>query len=257
MTGNRDEAMARIIVGFWIAVAFWFGLMPFAVADDVTPRQASPYWYLKAGRIRAYHDRDRRYFERLLAPEFVSVSTSGRRLSREEYLQSEFGDGASARPKVDTRVEDFRTIRRQSTLIMTYGETETSIVGNNIFEVHLSRLDVYVKSGKRWLLQAMTAIRLPEAPKRILVDVSRLANYVGRYEFAPDSISSVRLDGETLLEQTTGNPEGELVPIGPDTFYEPPDIEAVVTFERDAAGRVVAQVYRSGSQALRAPRMEH
>jgi len=37
-----------------------------------------------------------------------------------------------------------------------------------------------------------------------------------------------------------------------EVIYAPPNVEARVAFERDASGRVAAQIYRSGQQALRA-----
>lgn len=220
-----------------------------------TTAEAKVYWPLKEARIRAYRERDRAFFEKLLAPNFVSLSPDGRRVTRSEYLEAEFGVGAKERPKVETEIEDFSAVRNGAVVVLSYRETEKSVVGANKFEVHLARLDVYVRTHRRWQLQTMTAVRIPEAPARIDVPLAKLHEYEGRYEFASDSISIVRVDGTRLVEQTTGNPEAELVPIGPDLFYEPPDLEARVTFERDASGHVVAQVYRSGSQNLRAPKV--
>lgn len=217
---------------------------------------ANAFWPLKEARVRAYRDRDRAYFERLLTPNFVSLATDGRRVTRREYLEAEFGGDATARPKVETNVEDFTATRSGPTLVLSYRETEKSTVGTNTFEVHLARLDVYVRIKGRWRLQTMTAVRIPDAPERIELPAAKLHEYEGQYAFASDSLSTVRVDGTRLLEQTTGNPEGELVPIGPDLFYEPPDLEARVTFERDPSGKVIAQVYRSGSQTLRAPKVE-
>lgn len=227
-----------------------------APAQRWATAEANAHWYLKEARIRAYRERDRTFFERLLAPNFLSLSPDGRRITRTEYLAAEFGDEAKARPKVETEVEDFTAVRTGAVLALSYRETERSTVGTNVFEVHLARLDVYVRMSGRWRLQTMTAVRIPEAPVRIEVSVAKLREYEGRYAFASDAISVVRVDGTRLLEQSTGNPEGELVPIGPDLFFQPPDLEPRVSFERDASGHVIAQVYRSGSQALRAPKVE-
>lgn len=234
-------------------------LLTFTVLVPATPAWSeadNAYWPLKAARIRAYRERDRAYFERLLAPNFVSLSPDGRRVSRQDYLEGEFGGDAKARPKVDTTVEDFAAVRNGAVVVLSYRETERSTVGANVFEVKLGRLDVYVRTKGRWQLQTMTAVRLPEAPARIEMPVAKLRDYEGRYAFASDVVSTVRVDGTRLLEQTTGNPEGELVPIGSDLFYAPPDLEARTSFERDGAGRVVAQIYRSGSQVLRAPKLD-
>lgn len=216
--------------------------------------EANRYWPLKEERVRAYREHDRAAFERILADNFCSMGPDGRRLTRQQYLDAEFGAESAAGVSVETEVTAFAAHRTGSTLVLSYEEFERSLVGENQFVEHLARLDVYVRQGGRWRLLTMTAARVPQAPQAISVSPETLAQYVGVYRFAPNITSTVRIDGARLLEQTTGNPESELTPIGPDLFYAPPDVQARVSFERDASGRVTAQVYRSGDQIFRAPR---
>jgi hypothetical protein len=129
-------------------------------------------------------------------------------------------------------------------------------VGEQVFTEHLQRLDVYVRERGRWRLQSMTAVRPPEAPAVVAMSVSALAAYAGTYEFGPGIVSTVAREGDHLIEQTTGNPPGPLLPVGPDTFYAPSDLEGRVVFTRDANGRVNAQLYRSGSQEVRGRRTD-
>jgi hypothetical protein len=138
--------------------------------------------------------------------------------------------------------------------VLSYEEIERSQVGEAQFVEHLARLDVYLRQGGRWRLLTMTAARIPQAPQPIEVSAATLADYAGVYRFAPEILSTVRADNGRLFEQTTGNPEGELIAIGADLFYAPPDLQARVSFERDAQGRVLAQIYRAGDQVFRAPR---
>ena len=215
---------------------------------------ASRYWPLKEERIRAYREHDRAAFERILADDFSTMAPDGRQLTRRQYLEAEFGPERAAGVSVETEVTTFSARRTGSTLVLRYEEIERSQVGDTQFVEHLARLDVYVRQGGRWRLLTMTAARIPQAPTAIEVSPATLAHYAGVYRFAPEIVSTVRVDGGRLLEQTTGNPEGELIPIGPDLFYAPPDLQARVSFERDATGRVTAQVYRSGDQVFRAPR---
>ncbi len=218
--------------------------------------EANQYWHLKQERMEAYRARDRAAMERLLSPSFVAMSVGGEHQSRDQYLASEFSSERQAGPTTETEVADFNVTRVGSTLILAYRETERSNVAGQVFEVHLSRLDVYVRQRGRWLLQTMSAVRLPEAPRTIEVSAARLAEYVGVYQYGPGITSTVRLVSGRLMEQSTGNPEVEMLPVGPDEFYSPPDLEARAVFERDASGRVIAQVYRSGAQTLRAPRAQ-
>lgn len=219
-----------------------------AAADD-------PYWHLKAERVRAYRERDRRFFEQLLAPDFVALGADGRHRSRAEYLDAELGRDSGAAPAVDTDVARFQSQRRGDTLILRYEETEHSQVGTQRFELRLARLDVYVRIHGRWRLQAMTAVQVPDAPAALQLEPAQLDAYVGEYRFGPDIVSVVRRVGSRLLERSTGNEEAELVPIGPDLFYSPADPASRTGFERDATGRVVAQTYRIGTQLLRAQRL--
>jgi hypothetical protein len=229
-------------------------------AQDAGPpwrsAEANLYWPLKAARVRAYRDGDRAFFERELADNFVTVDPNGRRLGRAEYLAAEFPSQGRSGLRPETEVRDFEVVRSGSTLILTYRERIRTAVGSQSFSEQLSRLDVYVRAGSRWRLQSMTAIPIPEAPATITLAPEALAEFAGAYTFGPDLISTVRIENGRMIEQTTGQQAGELLPIGRDLFYAPPDIVARVEFERDAAGRVIAQIYRSGSQVLRAPRRD-
>lgn len=216
--------------------------------------EANQYWRLKEERVRAYREHDRAFFEALLAEGFVTLGPDGRRLNRAQYLESEFAEGREAGTSTDTEVRDFNAVRTGQTLVLSYEEVGRTAVGDTEFVEHLARLDVYVRQRGRWRLQTMTAVRVPEAPQVIEVSAERLQDYVGSYEFAPGLISVVSLDGAQLVEQTTGQQRTELMPIGPDAFYAPPDVAARVTFERDAAGRVITQVYSADGQTFRAPR---
>lgn len=227
-----------------------------AQTRDWGSADANRYWHLKQERIHAYRTQDRAAMDRILSPTFVGMTADGRHQSRAEYLAAEYPPERTAAPAVDTEVIDFDARRVGSTLVLSYHEIERSNVAGQSFEVRLARLDVYTLQSGRWLLQTMSAVRLPEAPRTIEVSAERLADYVGVYEYGPGVRSTVRLAQGRLLEQSTGNPEVEMLPTGPDEFYSPPDFEARAVFERDANGRVVAQIYRSGAQVLRAQRVQ-
>jgi hypothetical protein len=222
-----------------------------------TAVRVNPYWPLKQARIQAYREGNRAFFETLLAADFVTIGPDGRRVGRAQYLDSEFGTtpgGHGLRP--ETEVSEFTAARTGNTLVMTYREAIRTDVGGQPFTEQLRRLDVYVLQQGRWRLLTMTAVRIPEAPWVVALPAEALGAYAGRYAFGPNLVSTVRVSNGRLLEQTTGQQEGELLPVGPDLFYAPPDVEARIAFERDASGRVVAQVYRSGPQALRGLRLD-
>jgi hypothetical protein len=218
--------------------------------------EADLYWPLKQARIRAYREGDRAFFEDLLAEDFVTIGPDGRTVGRAEYLDSEFGTSGGHGLRPETEVADFSARRTGDTLVLSYEERIRSTIGGQSFTEHLRRLDVYVRQQGRWRLLTMTAVRVPEAPPVIALGADQLAAFAGRYIFGPNLISTVRVESGRLIEQTSGQQAGELLPVGPDLFYAPPEVEARILFERDASGRVVAQIYRSGAQSLRAPRLD-
>lgn len=234
---------------------FAFALLFAPIAAPAQSRnQNNPHWHLKQERIDAYRTGDRAYFERILAEDFIGLGPNGQTQNRKDYLNAEFNDGQRASLSTETEVTDFRTIESGGTLILFYAEVVSSKVGDNRFTERLRRLDVYVKQPGGWRLQSMTAVRLPEAPAQVAVPADKLREFAGDYVFGPGLVSSVWLERGRLFEQTTGQQRVELVPIGPDAFYAPPDAEARVSFERGPDGRVMTQVYGSGGQSFRGKR---
>lgn len=201
----------------------------------------------------AYKRGDRAFFEQLLSEDFVGLGPDGRLTTKTDYLADAFHGDQRQRLTTETSVSGFVARRSGDMLVISYEEVERSKVGQAEFREHLRRLDTYQLQGGRWRLRTMTAARVPEAPAAISVPADKLAAYSGSFAFGPGLISVVRLSGGKLVEQTSGQPEVELIPIGEDIFYAPPDLQARILFERDSAGKVVAQIYQSGSQKLRAP----
>jgi hypothetical protein len=87
-------------------------------------------------------------------------------------------------------------------------------------------------------------------------DAARLAEYAGEYDFGqfePGATLTVRVLDETLTVMLTGQPSLPVFATGKDRF-ESDAVEASVTFERDAAGKVVALVLHQNGMDMRSPR---
>jgi CubicO group peptidase (beta-lactamase class C family) len=80
-------------------------------------------------------------------------------------------------------------------------------------------------------------------------------DYVGRFPLAPTFVMSVTANDGQLFVQATGQPQLLLLPMAVDRF-KVKDVEAEVSFERDAAGKVSALVLHQNGLAQRAPRGE-
>ncbi|MFT3723711.1 MAG: nuclear transport factor 2 family protein [Hyphomonadaceae bacterium] len=213
------------------------------------------YGALKDARAKAYERRDRAFFEKLLANDFRGMNPTGTVLDKAGYLDLEFGPGRAGSITSKTEVSDFEARRTGDTLVMTYSERVVNHVGAQVLAERSRRLDVYAMRNGQWRLVAMTGARLPEAPTVIAMAAEQLAAFAGEYEFAPGVVSRVWVDGNHLAEQSTGQPQTKMMPMGPDLFFDPGNLAARISFSRDAAGRVDVQIYQSDGQSLRGKRV--
>ncbi len=94
------------------------------------------------------------------------------------------------------------------------------------------------------------------APHIEFPSAAALAEYAGEYDFGryqPGATLTVRATPEGLTVMLTGQPALPMFASGKDRF-ELDVVQAAVTFERDAAGKVVAAVLHQNGQDMRAPR---
>jgi hypothetical protein len=93
-------------------------------------------------------------------------------------------------------------------------------------------------------------------PRRTAVPLTeaQLAPYVGRYQLTPAAVITVTREGTQLYAQLTGQ---QRVPIYAERdgrfFFRV--VDAVLDFERDGEGDVVAVVLHQNGQDARAPRL--
>jgi hypothetical protein len=101
--------------------------------------------------------------------------------------------------------------------------------------------------------QAKTAVPAPAMTG--VVPAANLEDYVGRFPLAPTFVMSVTTDRGQLFVQATGQSQLSLLPVAADRF-KVKEVDAEVSFERDAAGKVVALVLRQNGFDQRAKRGE-
>ena len=90
-------------------------------------------------------------------------------------------------------------------------------------------------------------------PVAVAADV--LARYLGRYGQPPDEILVVRREGDHLAIQENAEPPEELFGESDSAFFSRTS-DDVFTFQRDAQGRVVRVVLRTGGRTIPIPRLE-
>ena len=101
------------------------------------------------------------------------------------------------------------------------------------------------------------AAREPGPPPHIeFPNAAALADYAGEYDFGqfvPGATITARATPEALMVMLTGQPALPVFAVAKDRFdYDV--VEASLTFERDATGKVVAVVLHQNGQDMRAPR---
>jgi CubicO group peptidase (beta-lactamase class C family) len=112
--------------------------------------------------------------------------------------------------------------------------------------------------GRHLLDTALPLLAPQAAPKtrtEIAVDPQVLEKYVGRYQLAPAAIITMTRDGGRLFTQLTGQLRFEVFPESEKEFFLKV-VDAQLTFETDAAGKVVAVVLHQNGVDQRAKRIE-
>ena len=94
----------------------------------------------------------------------------------------------------------------------------------------------------------------PVVPKTITLDAAILDRYVGRYQFAPGVVISIRRQGSSLFAQITGQGAAEIFAESERRFFYTV-VNAQLTFETDAQGKAVAVILHQNGRDQRADRM--
>jgi CubicO group peptidase (beta-lactamase class C family) len=92
--------------------------------------------------------------------------------------------------------------------------------------------------------------------ERVITKVNSaiFSDYIGEYELAPGAVVTITRVGDKLMSRAPGQPEAELLPESPGTFFLR-EVDASFTFVKDDAGRVVQVTIRRGGREFQAKRI--
>jgi D-alanyl-D-alanine-carboxypeptidase/D-alanyl-D-alanine-endopeptidase len=93
---------------------------------------------------------------------------------------------------------------------------------------------------------------LTPAPKlrtEVSVDPALLETYVGVYQLAPTFALTITREGSSLFGQATGQPKIQLFAEAPTEFFLK-EVDAQITFEKDATGKVTRLVLHQGGMNI-------
>jgi CubicO group peptidase (beta-lactamase class C family) len=91
--------------------------------------------------------------------------------------------------------------------------------------------------------------------KETKVDSAGYDAYIGDYELAPNFIVTITKEGEKLMGEPTGQEKAELQPIS-ETEFVVPSVKANVTFEKDAAGKVIGLILVQNRQTIKGKKIK-
>lgn len=198
---------------------------------------------------------DRAFYEGLLAPNFLLLDPGAAPRTKSEYLETEFAPGHV--PSGAAEIEDFRALMDGDTAVASYTVAESHRIGDQVLVVRSQRVDTYARVAGRWRLQSMAIAEPPWWPAVAAVNLELFDEYAGTYRMPPDTLIIVSNEGGHLMAQVAGGEKSELLPEDETTFFDRTDSpQGRTVFERDATGKVVAQVYRLHGQALRAEKIK-
>lgn len=150
-------------------------------------------------------------------------------------LQIGHGGGINGFSTMITRVPDDRVT------VIVLGNVENVNAGNAARDI------IAIMYGQPY--------QTPIERTAITVPPQVLAQYVGKYQIAPDFVLDVTLEGTRLMTQATGQQKLEVFAESETKFFLKV-VDAQLTFGRDGAGKVSHVTLHQGGRDRRAPRIE-
>jgi uncharacterized protein DUF4440/uncharacterized protein DUF3471 len=134
-----------------------------------------------------------------------------------------------------------------ATAILSYDQDETEIIFGQKQKARYHETDTWMYRDGRWQIVATQVLRYYEDPAAGTIDPSRLNDFVGTYELAPDITITVSREGNQLYAQRKGGTKTVLMPESPDLFFRP-GMEGRRLFRRAPDGRVDAMIDRRNNE---------
>jgi hypothetical protein len=181
---------------------------------------------------------------------------SGLRVARRDEIEA---------VQIDTgkrvEIQEFEVHDYGDTAVLSYIVVEEHPQGANTTTLRLRKLDTYVRQGERWQLVANAEVVGKPDRKAVTLDVDALDRLAGTYETMLDGKpirTRVWREGTRLYAQTEGQEKGELMPLGPTSFFdaaEPQEGGPENIFVLGADGRATQWIWRNAGVEFPARRL--
>jgi hypothetical protein len=251
--------MTALRWGAWFALVGWSVSVAGAEAVGATAKPPPAEAEIRAlvmERYAANARNDRAFYEQLLADNFRLLPPYAQAVDRQHYLDAEFPPGRPARAPGDVRNLEVHVAGDTATV--SYRVVEHYPISADVsFDTPSTRLESYVRIGGAWRLLTASVADVAGWPEVAKIDAALYADYIGVYELSPTTRIRVSVEAGHLMAEIAGQGKVELFPESATSFFDRSDHPLARTvFERNAEGRVVAQVYRAHGQSLRARKIE-
>ena len=247
--------MHRVFEGLAWSVIITLGAVPNSAVGQGTPAALSATFRpLLDAEYSAMVRGDTAALGAMLADDLVwIVGPNGSEMTKKQLLGAAAQSNAPA-PRFD--VDSVRAERFGDVATVEYRRTDHRPMGNGDFVTSWKAMDVFALHKSRWLLERHTQVWLITPVTPISLDSTAMSAFVGRYQVEAGYVDNVHWEGKNLVATASGQTEGaHLVPVATDVF-SPDGVGALISFERDANGRVLGYVqgYPDG-RVIRAPKV--
>jgi len=137
----------------------------------------------------------------------------------------------------------------EGTAVFSYDLDETEVVYGQELNARYHGTDTWLWRNGHWQIVAGQMLRYYEDPSAGQIDPTRLDDYVGTYELAPDVTLVVSREDNQLYSKRGDGAKTVLVPEVPGLFFRP-GIEGRRLFHRDKNGKVDELIDRRNNEDL-------
>jgi ketosteroid isomerase-like protein len=190
-------------------------------------------------RLDALARGDLKAYSAFLAEHLILVDDNGQRMDKAEVVKHFRGNSGHGQ----SRETEILVHPYGDAALATYHQSEIAELSGSTEHDELEITETYVREKGHWLLAARQGTPIPYAnhpPAK--VDPAVYGEYSGDYQITPTWIESVSRDGNKLYEKgPLDQDKVEDVPLSETAFVTKGD-GSVLTFERDATGKVARLV---------------
>jgi len=193
----------------------------------------------------AFNRRDFKTVSHFAAAELIATGGDGGTYDRPASL-TEAPGVFSTQPDSD-QYRDRRDLHIRvhgDVAVLNFLVTEIEKHGVAVQTTHVRVNETYQKRDRIWLLLAtsITEKQPVNQRKAVHVDPKKFVELVGQYQWAPDYIDTLTIEGDRLMQQLTGGKKDEILFADENTQFQRSDL-GWVSMTRDEHGKINGYTY--------------